>query len=297
MLEGQLSYAKTSKVFNLAPRGVFQWLAESKRAAAAGEVDSMFFFKIDPDDADETPVWFHDAAWECVTASVEEIESAARVRARDGVWEDAKFQGRTVYKIDPDLEELGFEGAAAYMRDANNKPIPERVHQAPSNELVLGILASYSRRYRKTQAGGTTVNVGAGAGGVITVGVRPQIAAQPLPSVQIVDASEPAVFKEIADETEMAELLGEDAPDDKSDDAPESVAAPPRVIPAGFRAEYDRLVARGAIPETVIQTATPPEYQAAPDPLIRPTDNGRSPLTAEERALLSRLPGALNRRA
>jgi hypothetical protein len=164
VLEAQLSYAATSRALRQSQRLIFIWIGDSKRAAAAGEVDSIYLFKIDPNDEDEQPGWFHDFCRDVCSASIEEIESAARMRARDGVWMDAKFQGRTVYKINPDLEALGFEGVEAYERDENGKAVPERIWSAPSNEIVLGVLAAYSRRYRKQQQGGAQVNVNVGGG-------------------------------------------------------------------------------------------------------------------------------------
>jgi hypothetical protein len=293
------------------PRLIFVWIGESRRAAAAGDVDSVFFFKLDPDDEDEQPVWFHDACRDVVSASIEEIESAARQRARDGVYQISKFQGRSVIKIDPDLEALGFEGTEAYMRGADGKVVYEQVWTPPSNELTLGVLAAYSRRYKKQQQGGATVTVNtAYGGGVVTVGGenRPQITA--LPQVQIVD-SEPAEFTELS----LDEILGPEPelPDEPDDSFPEPTPdgvgvidrAAAASIPAGMRAEWDKLVARGAIrPDgatigttvapVVIATVTPSEYSPEPNPLIRPT-NGK-PLSDAERALLSRLPGSLNRK-
>jgi hypothetical protein len=50
-------------------------------------------------------------------------------RALYGYDKILKFRGHVTYKIDPFLEELGFEGPDAYLRDQAGKPIPQTVHK------------------------------------------------------------------------------------------------------------------------------------------------------------------------
>jgi hypothetical protein len=318
VLESQLSYASTSRILKISQRLIFVWLGESKRAAAAGDTASIYLFKLDEDDPDEG--WFHNFCRDVCSASVEEIESGARQRARDGVFQNSKFQGRTVYRQDPaligkpwlvDLLDLSDD----LLRDERGMAVPEQVWTPPSNELALGILAAYSKRYRKqTQGGGVQVNVGGGV--QIVGGERPQITApQPLPMVQIIKQdAEPAEFEEISEAEQLAEMLGAapDEPDDNVEPTPDGVGVidrtavasigPRPVVPQGMQREFQALVDRGAIAPDgktigttvapVIRSTTPAEYAPTPSAILSP----RTPLNAAEIALLSRLPSTTDRK-
>ena len=293
LLDANPNYLEASRALRVSERLPFIWLQASKAAAAAGETESEFLFKLDPDDADEAPRWLHEHARDAISISIEQIEAAARHRARDGVWSRAKWQGRDVYKLcDPALADLlGDE----YERDAKGNRIPEMIWTPPATDLVLGVLAAHARRYKKL-AGGTTVNVNANAqsNGVLVIG-KPKPAA-PLPILEVVQP--------VDDAEAIAEMLGEDlpdVPDDEPELSPAGVAvvdrtaiAAQKFIPPGFRSEWDKLVAKGAIKpdETVIREASPPALGPAVDPLIRP----HAALSEAERALLSRLPDKTNRK-
>jgi hypothetical protein len=284
LLDANPNYLEASRALRVSERLPFIWLKASKEAQAAGETESEYLFKFDPDDADEAPQWLHEHVRAAISISIEQIEAAARHRARDGTMVPAKWQGRDVWQLeDPALVDLlGLPDE--YRRDAKGNRIREMVWLPPATDLVLGVLAAHARRYKKL-AGGTTVNVNANAqsNGVLVIG-KPKPAA-PLPILEVVQPDEPPTLEE---------LLGEDMADDEPELRPEAVEIVDRVLNVPYPPPREDAA---PVPEPVmIKTPTPPEYApAGGNPLIRP----RVALSALERDLLTRasaIPGALNRK-
>jgi hypothetical protein len=272
VLAATVSYAETSRTLGDDQSLIYRWLNESKAASATPDVPSVFRFEFEG----ETK-FLHEFVRACITSSIEAIEAAARSRALRGTYTVAKFQGRTVYQIDPDLEELGFSGPEAYKRDpGTGEPKPELVWTPPSTDLVMGILAAHSKRYRKQTSISMDVNNRV-SGGVMIVGggSRPamQNIAPPLPFLEIIEDAE-------------AEPVRADDPAPAHDDEPEDEQPipPERVQPE----------------ERTIREATPANYQPTPSPSpLSPTQSERTfrPLSDLERDLLSRARGTPEQRS
>ena len=284
LLDANPNYLEASRALRVSERLPFIWLKASKEAQAAGETESEYLFKFDPDDADEAPQWLHEHVRAAISISIEQIEAAARHRARDGTMVPAKWQGRDVWQLeDPALVDLlGLPDE--YRRDAKGNRIREMVWLPPATDLVLGVLAAHARRYKKLAGGNVSVNIANNAqtNGVLVVG-KPKPAA-PLPVLEVIP--EPPTLEE---------LLGEDQPDDELELRPEAVEISDRVLNVPYPPPREDAA---PVPEpVVIKTPTPPEYAPPPvNPLLKP----RVALTELERDLLTRasaIPGALNRKA
>lgn len=87
---------------------------------------------------------FHEHYEDCRETMVQEVEDAYTERALHGYYETLHHQGRVAYQFDQELVDLGLTGPDAYLRDENNKPIPERIqHQDP--EVMLAVLKAWRR--------------------------------------------------------------------------------------------------------------------------------------------------------
>lgn len=95
------------------------WLTKSNEGAPGDGFDVAVM-------PGEDPIRFHDAWESAMLYGVERVEKAAIDKAL-GVLEPLTFQGRVIYKLDPDLLSLGFAGHEAYLKDANGQPVPETV--------------------------------------------------------------------------------------------------------------------------------------------------------------------------
>lgn len=95
------------------------WLTKSSEGAPGDGFDVVLL-------PGEEPVRFHEAWDHAMLYGVEKVEKAAIDKAL-GVLEPLTFQGRVIYKLDPDLLSLGLVGHEAYLRDANGQPVPETV--------------------------------------------------------------------------------------------------------------------------------------------------------------------------
>jgi hypothetical protein len=289
ILNEVVSYADCNRRLGMAESTVFVWLRASKAAAERKDDPSEWLLEIDGEKR-----YFHQFCRQASVNAVENIAANAIVRARDGVWTEAKFQGNTVYRLNPDwIDEsmrylLGLTDADKYLR-VNGRLVPELVYTPPSTDLTAFILAANSKRYRKQSS--VTVDARVSGGGVFRwESEKPKVAA-PIPVEMIEDASkfapaELAVFAEITDEPERP-LTDEIAATDTDPDEPPAVPVD----------EPEPEPATPTPPATgpVIATPTPPEYQpAGPNPLIVPRSSGR-PLSDLERDLLSKLPGGLSR--
>lgn len=189
MLYRTVSYVQTARALGIDVSSVYVWLRESKAAMKRGDDPSDFLFEFQG----EGPRYFHQWAKQANSACISDIEANARMRARDGYYRVCRFQGRTVYQIDPDLEELGFDGPEAYRRDpVTRQPLPEMEWIPPSTDLVIAILQAKSESYKRRSSVDVNMN-GRVSLGVTTVGGPPQRAqiAAPLPMVEIVQRAEP----------------------------------------------------------------------------------------------------------
>src|SRR5713101_4300760 len=127
IMQGDPIYANASRALGLHPSLVFRWIKQS-RADYSGhpEQPSEFCFEY----AGETK-HFHLHLRDCISTSVDRIEQAARSRAEHGHYSVSMFQGRTVFRRDPNLigldpdilELLGCKDDL--LRDANGQPVPE----------------------------------------------------------------------------------------------------------------------------------------------------------------------------
>jgi hypothetical protein len=288
VLGATVSYVEAARRLNISEDWVYKCLSASKAASATPELPSVFLFEAEEGDGEAR--WFHDHVRSAVSNSIEAIEAAARSRALHGTFTAAKFQGKTVYKEDPTL--IGVDDQLLDMlglpdrllRDERGCPVPEQVWTPPSTDLVLGILAAHSKRYRKQSS--ITMDVNARmSGGVQIVGNKPapQISA-PLPLVQIVtdaiaeperaatDEPEPADFSEI-DEPDMT-VTGTPIADESDDAEPAPVSAPAPVM---------------------IKEPTPTQY--APPPQTGPLAPPRRRLSPLEMDLLGRANGTPEQRS
>jgi hypothetical protein len=190
----KVSNVQTSRILGISEDLIYQWTAASRRAQSQGDNPSEWFFSY-PDDDDE-PRWFHELVRATITASVGDIEAAARQRARDGVFTDAKFQGRTVYKQDPELinqpDLVELLGLPDDLLRINGKLVPEQTWVPPATDLVLGILAAHSRTYSKRSTVDLNVNARVNGGvKVIPMFAPPPPAIEaPLPVLEILQSAD-----------------------------------------------------------------------------------------------------------
>jgi hypothetical protein len=241
-----------------------KWDIKSRRDQAAKIEGSVFFFEHAGVEA-----WFHEHTRRAVSRSVEDIEAAARDRALNGTYTVAQYRGETVYKRDPSLigkpwlvDMLGLPDDL--LRDANGNLVPELVWTPPATDLVLGILAAHSSRYKKQSKIDIDMNARVTGGLLIAEAPSPKIFQRPAP-VPVIEVVKEAEQIEEAEVTEIDDRVTDTSP---TQDEPEAVAAP---TPAPE-------------PEPrVIREAAPLAYQ--------PTASERAgrPLTPLEQDLLGRL--------
>ena len=263
VLQGTCSYSETSRALGQSESTIYRWLSDSKRAATHPEEPSEFFFAYG--EVGEAK-WLHEHVRDCITTSIEEIESAARGRARYGTWTVAKFQGKTVYQTDPDLEQLGFTGPEAYKRDAiTGEPLPELVWTPPSTDLVQMVLQAHSKKYRRQSSISMDVNNRVSGGVMILGGNRPAVQ-------NITQQTPPLPILEVIDEAEAEPARTEEPQPFDDAEGDEEQAAP-------------TLASHGA------QPATAAPVQPRPSALPGPA-SAQGPLTELQRDLLSRLKAA-----
>jgi hypothetical protein len=187
IMQGDPIYANASRALGLHEASIFRWLKRSRVDAEHPEQPSEFCFEY----AGETK-FFHQHMRDCITASVERIEQAARSRAEHGHYSVSMFQGRTVYKSNPDYEDTEIRELLGitdpWLRDANGDRIPELIWHAPSTDLVAMILQAHSKKYRKQSQVNVDVNNRHSGGVMIVGGSQPKTIAQktPLPVLEII---------------------------------------------------------------------------------------------------------------
>lgn len=240
-----------------------KWDIKSRRDQAAKIEGSVFLFEHAGVEA-----WFHEHTRRAVSRSVEDIEAAARDRALNGTYTVAQYRGQTVYRLNPDWvdegmrELLGLTERDMYLRDANGNLVPEMVWQPPATDLVLGILAAHSNRYKRQSKIDIDMNARVTGGILVAEAPSPKIFQRPVP-VPVIEVVKEAEQIEDGDIAEIGDLVTDTSP---TRDEPEAIAAP---TPA---------------PEPrVIREASPPAYQATA------SERAGRPLTPLEQDLLGRL--------
>jgi hypothetical protein len=196
ILQGTTSYAETSRALGQNPTTIWRWLAASKKDAEHPEQPSEYKFAYG--EGDEIK-YLHQHVRDAVNMSIEEIESAARGRARSGHYTKSMFQGRVIYQTNPNYDDpemrelLGITDP--WLRDRNGDRIPELVWHAPSTDLVQMILQAHSKKYRRQSQVNVDVNNRLSGGVMLLNGNQPaaRIASQsaPLPMVEILESAEP----------------------------------------------------------------------------------------------------------
>jgi hypothetical protein len=200
VLGAVISYNEAARRFGLSNAWIFKCLSASRAAATTPEVPSVFLFEAEDGDEDG-PKWFHQHVKEVLDMSIENIDAGCRAEALNGTWQTSMFQGRTVYKLAPDwIDEglrdmLGLTEKDMYLKDAKGNLVPERVWIKGSTDLKIAVLSAYARRYKKTNSGGTTVNVNASSGVQVISRPAPAIAA-PLPALENVTQAD---FEDVDD--------------------------------------------------------------------------------------------------
>jgi hypothetical protein len=234
IMQGDPVYAKASRALGIHETTPFRWIKESRRASEHPEQPSLYFL----DYAGEKK-WFWQHLRDCISASVERIEQAARSRAEHGHSTQSFFQGHAQYKLDPDWEDeelrtlLGLRDQ--WLRDSNGDRIPEMVHHPAPVDLIAMVLTAHSKKYRRQSQ--VDVNVRGQIGGVLHLGNQPPAKSvthqATLPMLEILSAAaEPQPVAPVSepeadadDVDEIAEQADADDVDEVSE--PAAVASPP----------------------------------------------------------------------
>ena len=139
---------------------------------------------------------FHEHYIDVMKLATQLIEDALWQRAFSGYYETLSDKGRVIYQIDPELEGLGFTGPAAYLRDDDGKPIPERIQHQDTEVMLEWVRAHNKEVWGRSDK--LDVNV---RGGVMVVGVRAKSsAANKETEKQALEAPLDIEFREVEDE-------------------------------------------------------------------------------------------------
>ncbi|WP_298107421.1 hypothetical protein [Bradyrhizobium sp.] len=211
-----------------------EWEIASRRDEANKVTGSEFYFEF-------TGVWdwFHRHTRRAISRSIEDIEASARDRALNGVWQVAQYKGQTVYKLNPDwLDEgmrdlLGLTDRDKYLRDGNGNLVPEMVWTPPATDLVLGILAAHSARYKRQSKIDIDMNARIAGGVMVAAAPSPKMfSSQPAP-VAVIEGPKQAEKIEDATIAEIeSDVTSTEPIKDKLDPVtmPAPAPEPPRVI-------------------------------------------------------------------
>jgi hypothetical protein len=206
-----------AKATGVSRQTISRWLAESREAAKNENTGIDLHFEYGGSVA-----FLHEHRKQAEKNIVGDVLGGALARARDGTRQPALYQGQTVYKLNPKFEEtsqtkkiesdqdlyiLGYE--TRWLRDENFAKVPETVWTPPSNELVLGVLGSYVKRFAKRQ---TVEHQHNHTGGVL-IAHEMKAPRERLPMVEVI---EPAAEAVITDASHVLEPGSE----------PEVIAAP-----------------------------------------------------------------------
>lgn len=249
VLEETISYVEASRAMRLNQGTIFMWINRSKREAKDGIEGTAFFFE--RENGDGEPRWLHEHVRAAVSVTVESIEAAARSRALYGVQVPAMYQGHATYRLNPDYEDeglrelLGLTENDKYLRDpVTGERVPEMVWQPPSTDLVLGILAAHTNRYKKQSKVDIDMRASV-TGGVLIANSTPTPPAPP----QVPPPPVPLPVLEVLGESIEDANFSEETSKDVTDTPPiedEDFSTPPVLPPK---------------PEVVIRGPAPPQYQ------------------------------------
>jgi hypothetical protein len=265
-------YKKAAKIVGITDDTRNDWEAQSRRDEANKVEGSIFFFEHSGVEA-----WFHQHTRRAVSRSIEDIEAGARSRALYGTYTTSQYRGQTVYRLNPDWidegmrELLGLTERDMYLRDANGNLVPEMVWQPPATDLVLGILAAHSNRYKRQSKIDIDMNARVTGGILVAEAPSPKIFQRPVP-VPVIEVVKEAEQIEETEVTEIDDLVTDTSP---TKDEPENIAAPPTPAPE----------------PRVIREAPPPAYQPTAS-----ESTGR-PISALKADLLARLRGDPSKRS
>jgi hypothetical protein len=109
------------------------WLQQSSEGLPGYDIP------LDEGEENETgSVPFHEAWDLAFTVGIQRLEAVGMRRAM-GYRETLTYQGRVMYRLDPRLQALGFEGVDAYLLDEFGAPIPETIDKIDT-DLWLAIM-------------------------------------------------------------------------------------------------------------------------------------------------------------
>lgn len=110
------------------------WLTKSR----LGQSGDGFDLVMNPDDdpSEQITVRFHEAWDQALKDGAQTVYKAALTRAL-GYREPLTYQGRVIYKIDPEAERLGLTGMDAYLLDGEGRPIPESVEKQDPDVMMF----------------------------------------------------------------------------------------------------------------------------------------------------------------
>jgi hypothetical protein len=206
VLNEKVSYAATARTLNISQQIIFVWMRQSAEAMRRNDNPSPWRLTIDDEEQ-----FFHTWCRQAFSNATDQVISNLVVRCRDGITTETRFQGRRVYRVDPALEALGFEGVDAYARDKDGNYIPETQTLPPRADEVAFLLTSTTKEFARKP---TENNVTIKGGGVVTPNVlaarqatQPQQIAPPVPDVIL-----PVLDVIVAEEPE--ETRGEPEPDE-----------------------------------------------------------------------------------
>jgi hypothetical protein len=262
-----VSFTQTARALGINESTVYVWLQESRAAMKRGDDPSDYLFAYQGEERRYLHQWIKQAQ----KASISDIESNARARARDGYYRVCRFQGKTVWRDDPKL--VGFDdrtldmlGFPDRLLRINGELQPETEWVPGGTDLIIAVLQSNSELYRRRSSVDVNMSARVSGGVMVMGGSKPPSIAAPLPMVEIIqeataDDEPDTVAVDDEDQAEFSDVT------DTPPDAPEPEPGP------------------------MIRAETPAEYAPAPAPILR------TPLTSDERAALGLPPDNANVRA
>lgn len=249
------SYAGAARRLGMSRMTVIRWLAASAADEDAERPDSEWLFEFDG-----VEDYLHNHMRAHLDAAVEDVEAGLIKMAVEGYWQPRSFQGRTVYKLNPQLlgwtdEEMkmcGYTEADRYLRDAAGNALPEMEHIAPSVERQLAVLAAHSDKWKKKSSVDVNQHIEGGVMVMHRVGQQPSKElpqSEPLPQIEVLPSG---VIDQIVDDVEAE---------------PVALELSPELVPAHVTAPQPSAEARRATnpgaPELLALAAMSPEERAA----------------------------------
>lgn len=147
------------------PQTVQLWLAKSKLGLPGDQFDVV----LNPDEEyeeDRVTKRFHEAYDIYLQLGLDVVESAMIQRAI-GYEEVLTYQGRVIYKKDPELIELGLPDYMCTLKDAKGRPVPETIWKQDPDLMMFIMKARRANIYGNKQS--LDLNV---KGGVLVVGAK-----------------------------------------------------------------------------------------------------------------------------